>query len=76
MRIGKMVRTRMYHRPGKFFVIVGHDLYDNNWGLTLCYGFRPEAPEGETAWRQVWRIAFAWPVTIWRRHAIPRQRAQ
>lgn len=67
------MRSRLYHRPGRFFLLIGHDLYDNRWGVTFGYGFRPTAPEGETAWRQVWRIAVSWPISVRHRYAIRAQ---
>lgn len=70
----RLFRTRIYHRERKFFVLLGHDLYDSRWGITFGYGYRPDATEGETAWRQVWRIAFAPPISIRHRHGAPKVR--
>lgn len=64
--------TKIIHRPGRYFLILGTDLYDGDTGITFGWGFRPDAKGCETAWRQVWRIRFRWPISIRHRHAIPR----
>lgn len=62
------------HWPGRGFLLVGTDLYDGDWGVTIGWGFRPNAPEGETAWRQVWRIRLRWPISFRHRFAIPKSK--
>lgn len=64
--------SRIWHWEKRGFLLIGTDLYDGLWGITFGYGFRPNVPEGETAWRQVWRIRICWPIKIRHRFSIPR----
>jgi hypothetical protein len=47
----------------RWFLIVGSDLNNSDWGVTFGYG--PVPPDGVTyAWRTVWRINVRWPVSV------------
>ncbi len=47
----------------RWFLVVGPDIYDSDWGVTFGYG--PLPPDGiNYAWRRVWRINVRWPFSI------------
>lgn len=56
-----------------WLLIVGPDLNNNDWGVTLHRGVRP--PMGEwKQWRINWRINIRWPIQVHARRIGPRRR--
>lgn len=51
----------------KWLLIVGRDLFNDHWGITLNVG--PLPPLGDwRMWKHEWRINVRWPVTYHSRH--------
>lgn len=47
----------------RWFLIIGPDIYDNDWGVSFGYGPRPSDGISD-AWRCVWRINVRWPISL------------
>jgi hypothetical protein len=50
------------------FLLVGADIFNYCHGLTFGWGPRLDAKEGETRWRNVWRIDVRSPITVRKVH--------
>ncbi|NVO13871.1 MAG: hypothetical protein HXX10_07530 [Rhodoplanes sp.] len=54
------------HIRHRLFVRVGYDVILDRRGVLVCWGWRPDAPEDESAWRHTWRWCPPRPYIVFR----------